>query len=621
MYRDTLLAWRARPGSYQKLAFTMPAALVVAAAVALLALYAFLPPYIFSAEDLAEHRNSSLAAGLILLFFALLAVGASLGIREVPNVPEPMPEGDVGYAVGCRFLRLSPSRLERAHSFVGWLYGTGRRVAVLLHEELEKVHTLIIGGTKRNKTTRGLLPRLVQRLQRGNCTVVLLNLKGGSEWEGNASFWILEEAARALGIPFYFFTDIKERASHLLRLLDNPACARMSDNQLAQGFCAATGLEHGEGFGTGYYGAMAELLFKRLIQVLRSSGRALTPARLLRLVSNRAVRKEIGMTRRDFENASHVIPILDRLACDPRLNMTPDHPVAASLLEYAITPDKAIRGPAVIYIELHAQLEPTTVRLLPRLFLRQLIAELMTWKGDRVGHIYFAIDEAGEMLQRSLLTPIKQARSLDLSFDIVCQNLSDLKRDDFDLTDPVLGNTAVKIMFSADERAREYLKQTGGEKVVQMLSEQTSTTESERDTSRTLGKSRRDTAVPVWGSNEVNQLNARSEYAIFEASPMSGFTRFEGPVLVEIPFSMSSEQFQEYDDREWPEPDGVRTVRASDLPPAEPDDPAPALTTTPPPPDQPRREKRRRPPKPVDPEEVRRAEALAETLREMRGEL
>jgi hypothetical protein len=365
---------------------------------------------------------------------------------------------------------------------------------------------------------------------------------------------------------------------------------------------------------------MAELLFKRLIQVLRSSGRALTPARLLRLVSNRAVRKEIGMTRRDFENASHVIPILDRLAADPRLNMTADHPIAPSLLEHAITPDKAIRGPAVIYIELHAQLEPTTVRLLPRLFLRQLIAELMTWKGDRVGHIYFAIDEAGEMLQRSLLTPIKQSRSLNLSFDIVCQNLSDLKRDDFDLTDPVLGNTAVKIMFSADERAREYLKQTGGEKLMQLLSEQASTTESDKGTAKTEGKTRRDTPVPVWGPNEVNQLNARSEYAIFEASPMSGFTRFEGPVLVEIPFSMTPEEFEAYDEREWPEPDGVRTMRASDLPPAEPGDPAPAPAPTPPP-DAPRGEKRRRPPKPVDPEEQSRAEALAETLRQMRGAL
>jgi hypothetical protein len=101
---------------------------------------------------------------------------------------------------------------------------------------------------------------------------------------------------------------------------------------------------------------------------------------------------------------------------------------------------------------------------------------------------------------------------------------------------------------------------------------------------------------------------------------MSGFTRFEGPVLVEIPFSMSPEEFEAYDEREWPEPDGVRTVRASDLPPAEPGDPAPAPAPTPPP-DAPRGEKRRRPPKPVDPEEQSRAEALAETLRQMRGAL
>jgi len=217
---------------------------------------------------------------------------------------------------------------------------------------------------------------------------------------------------------------------------------------------------------------------------------------------------------------------------------------------------------------------------------------------------------------------LKQARGLGLSFILACQNLSDLKRDDCDLTDIVLGNTSVKVFTSAqDERVRDYLQKTGGDKVVQMFSKLSSTTESDKGTSTSEGETARDTKEPVFNSNTLNELNAH-RYGILEAVPMSGYSRYKSPVVVEFAFSMSAEEFAWYTSLPWPDPNGISTVRASDLPP-DPDDeaPAPAAPPEPPTPSQPsvRLVKRRRPPKEISPEERQVVDEIREHLRSVGG--
>jgi hypothetical protein len=282
--------------------------------------------------------------------------------------------------------------------------------------------------------------------------------------------------------------------------------------------------------------------------------------------------------------------------------------------------DRVIRTPTIAFFDLHAQLEPTTSRALPRMFLKTLIARLIDWEGGRVDHIYFVVDECQETLERSWITPLKQARSLGLSFVLVCQNLSDLKRGDVDLTDPVLGNCAVKVFTTIeDERSRTFLERTGGEKIVKMFSQLTSVSESEQGKSTTEGKSEQERDKPLFDQNTVNRINAH-RYAVLSASPVSGYTRFEGPIILDIPFSMSEEEFNSLDTEEWPEPDGIRTVRASDLPP-DPDDAPPAPTprpSSPPPTTDGAPKKRRRLPKPISPEERQRVEQLREQLRQLR---
>jgi hypothetical protein len=200
--------------------------------------------------------------------------------------------------------------------------------------------------------------------------------------------------------------------------------------------------------------------------------------------------------------------------------------------------------------------------------------------------------------------------------------MSDLKRDGADFTDVIVNNTVVKFMMSMkDKEGRDYLMNSAGEKLRVLSSSSSSRTATPNGESISTGTQDRQEMAPIYGSNELNFVNARTSLAVVESSPMSGYTCLEHPEIVEIPFPMSEEQFARYDLQGWPDPDGVMSVLASDIPdfpppPAEaaptpdngPDKSPPALT-----------QRRRRRPKPIDPEEAERAARLAETLRNLAG--
>ena len=475
------------------------------------------------------------------------------------------------------------------------------------------MHVHILGATGRNKTHRIAVPLCCQLLRIGGRTIVYADLKGD-----DAAFWTLCECARALGLPVYFFSLDKSEASHLMNLLTDPAFVALDDNQQAQLIAQAAALAAGEGFGEGYYGAMNEMLIKRLLQIFKRTGRPMSWRGLKNFVADRSIRTDLGMTRRDFENSSHSFGIFDKLGDDPRTNMLGTEPVDPRIFESAIVVDKAIEGPCLIYLKLPASLEPTTARIVPRMLIRLLHSRLATWRGPRVERVHFVLDEAQEALQRALLTPIKQGRSAGLSFIVVHQNVSDLAREGADFPGAVLANTAVKIVMSAkDPEGRDMLVNSSGERLEAFKSTSESKTSSDTGTAKSEGTQTRDVAVPNIGQNEVNWLNANSELAVLEASPRSGFTQIDKPTIIEVPFTMSEKEFEKLDSYEWPSPDGVMRILGTDLPPLPaPPPPAPSRGSR----QEPRGsgKKRRREPKPPDPEQEQRSADLAERLRNTR---
>jgi TraM recognition site of TraD and TraG len=595
---ETNLAYRTAPPVRKTLRVAFPAALVLGVALIMLA--------ILARDELG---------GIIAAFIGVAVFCFAFVRRDAPMPLSPLPEGPAGYAYCTELLAQSTNAVEKAHAFLGTVFGTLRTVPVLVYRGLINMHVLVLGATGRNKTFRVLIPLCMQLLRMGKSSLVYIDLKGET-----AAFWILAFCARSLGIPVYYFSLNPNEASCLMNLLTDPAFLALSDNKRAQILAQALGLEAGEAFGAGFFSAMIEMFLKRSLRVFRLLGRPLSFLGLHLFASDRSARKAIGMSRRDFENASHGPAAMEKLSEDPRLNMTGQEPINPALFANAITIDKILASPCLVFLKLSALDEATSARMLARLFIRITLARALAWKGPRVETVYFALDEVQEILERSLLgAPIKQARSLGISFLFSMQNLSDLKRDGFDFIDTMLANTAVKVIMSAKDTAgREYLIDSSGETVMKLSSSSTTRTESPTGESVSEGEQSHDVVVPRIDKEQVSLLNAHSELAVFEATPMMGFTRLERPTtIIEIPFPMTEDEFKVFDSYEWPDADGVMSVLAKDLPgPPPPELGAPEPSPNPQSPSQPGA-KRRRKPKPIDPEEEARSVKIAEKLKQL----
>ncbi len=558
-------------------------------------------------------------AGLVLLLFTLPCLVAAVGTRTVPYLPPPMPGGHEGHKLADELLRASPNELERRHVFLGWIRGTMRGIPALIDIALLKMHVHVLGPTGFAKTFKVLVPICCQLLRRGIFTVIYLDLKGAMLGLGNAVFFILYTAAWAAGIPVYSFSLNELEAGRIIKMLSDPAFLRLPWHRQARILAESLGVEHGEDFSKGYYGGVGGKLLRNLLKVFAVQKRTLSFARLCAFLGDKSARKAVGMSRRDFDNASNAPNLLEAVSTDARLNTTGEEPINPELFQNAIEIDKVIREPGLFYLKLGAGVDAQQARLIARFLIYLIFQALQNWRGPKVDHIFVAIDECQEMLQRSMLTLIAQSRSFGLSFLLGHQNVSDLKRDGPDFTDAVVNNCAVRITLGArDKEGRERLIKTSGLKTVTLRGTSVTVTRTPDGESRSEGSQTHEVQVPRIDDDLLNEVNGDPELAIVEASPRSGFTDFVGPTLVEIPFSEAPDYFAALNRLPWPPPDGVETVLPGDIPDGPPPPPAqPAPAPRPPQPGPKPSGKRHRKAKPIDPEQRRRADELAERMRRM----
>jgi hypothetical protein len=222
------------------------------------------------------------------------------------------------------------------------------------------------------------------------------------------------------------------------------------------------------------------------------------------------------------------------------------------------------------------------------------------------------------MIEQSLEEPLRNARELGFGNIFFTQTLSDFRNNDCDMVDSILGNTSIKAWTEVKDReTAEYISAASGEVIRTLGSEGKSVTQGPKGTTEGKSKQRREVLAPRIGPEEFRRLNAGRGKAIVEVSRPEE-TKVVFPAFVSLPFTISKEEYELLRRKPWPEPDGVTTARGRDLTFAPDQAPPPEPPPVDPRPERPK--KRRRPPKPVDPEEQLRADALAQALRRMRGE-
>jgi hypothetical protein len=577
-------------------------------------------------QSVTASRGNSQAA-LVLCLFAGASLVAAIGTREVVVLHEPMPEGPDGQKLAVDMIRSSRSKLEREHISLGWLANTCRRVPFLLHEKLCVVMH-ILGPAGSMKTFKILAAILCQIMAMGNRSVLVCDMKGSPRAIGNALFWILVNTARALKMDVLYYSLNEREAGCLVETLSSEAFRSLNPKRQSRTVAESHGIEHGDGWSKGYYGGVGAKLVNGTLRLFHERRRVPSYLRFAAFFTDKAIKRLLNMSRRDFDNASNAANVIENMSPYPHLNTTGEEGLPPSMYRCAINVDRLIRRPTLIFLKLPASIDAVAGRNLVRFYIQLLMQRLQDWEGDRVKYIYVAVDEAQEVLQhRSMRLPIVQGRSGGLRFIFAHQTLEDLKWDDLDMMGPVTNNASVTFTMGArDTAGRERHMGLGGERKARLEGGSITKTKGPTGTTTSRGKQWREIKEKVVDANLLNELNSDPSLAMVSTSPASGFTAIKEPALIEVPFSMEEEEFEELDEKPWPGPIPGSTMTAIDLapfvmpPPPLPEQPALAAQQPPQPTQGPSRSEKRKGKNRSTPEEIQEIDELRSYLKQMRDQ-
>jgi hypothetical protein len=368
--------------------------------------------------------------GLFLLVFAattgrlLVAYHDALEADDATEVePDAWPwDRRVG-----RLLN-SKNPLERDHVYLGRsVHGD---YPVLLHLKLLQQHAHILGDTGSRKTSVGIAPLLSQLIGRADASVLVLDLKGDKGLFECAR----HEAARA-GLPFQFFTNVGDRASHVFNPLRQSHTDTLTIHQQTQPILQALSLEYGEGYGAGYFSAVNEIVLKEYLDHYRSTD---SFRRLSDLVKVPQAYQAAGGDPGDWKAARHLAILLDKLASVYPMNLTEDdlrdRPEA---WRDRIDMPALLEDRRVVYFSLSSAMEPTTVSPVARLALFNLLTAAAQREG-RGGRVYVFVDEFQRIVTENMRLFLEQARSMKLHFILANQTMGQLRGRGLDLVDTVV---------------------------------------------------------------------------------------------------------------------------------------------------------------------------------------
>lgn len=560
---------------------------------------------IVGAASLALAALDRSAAPLALTGFGGSLAGLLTSLKRVPyEIPRtPIDDSPANYLNLCRSLIASPNALEREHLYCG-KFESDPGLPLLIHLRLliQNVHATGTSGHGKTSSICGSLN--LQLLYRGDHHPLILDLKG--DWPLFNMMW---GHTVALGLPFRFFNPTTSATTYYWDVLNDSAMQRMSADEKAELICLATGIAGGQTGERRFFSGQNTATLGLAISQL--TGR-LTFGRLADLLESPQFRKRNNISDHQFNFLSDIRTTLRWLSRIAPLNPPADAPEAAAGIDLGRDLDQ----PGVTYMFLQSLGGQAQTQTIGRLAICLATAHKRLNPRGPINCVC-TIDEYQQVHHQNILTSIKQSRGSGLFFILSHQGLDDLITEDRNLTGGILTATSVRMACSAmDEQSRRYFTLASGEKIYIREATSESTTHSDLGVTRTRSRSLSEYLGTALTQNDLNRLNATPGLVLVEATPHSGFTRLNRPVLVRMPFAIPPDWFKYYSEYPPPEPEPGRTIRVA-VPEAAPEptvEPAPPIETrreeAPAPPT--KKRKRRRGP---TPEEKQKADDYADRLR------
>lgn len=400
----------------------------------------------------------SLAAPLLLVTILWFTAGTLLA-RFDKELAKDLPAGRTEWDNYVERILNSEDELEPKHL----LWGTSQvgDYPILVHDEIYNQHLHLLGDSGASKTSLGIAPMATQLIARGESTVVIVDLKGDK-----ALFEMCRrEAARTRNLPFRWVANEVGRTSFVFNPFVQAHNRQLSVEQLVQELLQGLSLDHGIGYGAGYFTAMNEIVLKTVLKHVRvRSFRELD-----RYLGNQRFYTQIGGHAEDWANARQLGALVSRLAATEAINVVPGmYPAQPEVQAQAIDALDVFRRPQVVYLWLRSAVESSNAPAIARLFLWAMFSAASQLPPGK-HRVYFFLDEFQQVISDGIKLIFEQFRDLGGTLIAAHQTAGQLRRQGTDLGDTVDSCTAVKQCFRAsDLTSLERLEKLSGSRLAKV---------------------------------------------------------------------------------------------------------------------------------------------------------
>ena len=346
----------------------------------------------------------------------------------------------------------------------------------------------------------------------------------------------------------------------------------------------ALSLNHGEGYGRGYFTARNRQLLYNLVKGHNPS----SFAELYALMPK--------MNSRASQDAFELVAVLQMLADYPVLQVLPSSTTGLPDSE-SIHMARLLEEGEIAYFWLPAAIESISVREIGKLAIFSLLSAAVArqQEGKPTVPVYLVIDEFQRIAGENFSILLEQARSFGIHLILANQTISDLNTHSKDLRPTVRTNTRTKFFFSVTEPDEiRALSSLSGEALIELSSRSVSRPADTWGGQRTETMSLSEKIIPRLTTQDIQRHSDHPEEFILHVSRGSGFSQFAGlPIAVRALRPMPRDKHDYFSAEPWPtEPFVTPPSPPPSAAPASPTQPAPAVPNVgqaapPPPPAQP----------------------------------
>ena len=440
-------------------------------------------------------------------------------------------------------LRSSPDSIERESIFAASVLADGS--PVLIPRSVFKHHAHFLGDSGSGKTSLGLAPFLEQMIAFGDCSFVVLDLKGDSLEILASMNTAVEEVRKCTGkqLPLKHFTIQPDRSTFAFNPLTQPYWKDLESFVQADILCAAFGLNYGTEYGASWYtAANADVCHRTILAAPEATSFRQLSEALDKLLAAKGANKMDA----DIQKAGlHIQLVLKRLAEVEALNVDSSHAQAENASR-AIVLAELFQRPELLYFQLPSMLMPSMAPEIARIVIYSLLSAA-TMTRDRHCQVYLVVDEFQRIVSDNLESILQLARSMNVGVILANQSMQDLQTRTTDLIPAVESNCRFRQWYAvscSDDRTR--VVSNSGETLENFESSTVSDTGSSLTVSPKLS--------PRLSQNDVILASDHAKHSIICLKNGAGYAQYGGlPFLVESDYHITADEYESRQRMSWPE--------------------------------------------------------------------